>query len=113
VERVEIWNGWQRSTVDFPDKDTWSYFEKNNRVKTLDLVHDDGSLVQRLQLADTREVQRFNTSLPAGIYRAVIVDIYPGSRWNDTCLGELRFVQGTAEGLDLLGRDTFFSQFLK
>lgn len=70
VERIEISNGWQRSSVNFPDKDTWSYFGKNNRVKTLDIVRDDGSLVERLRLADTREVQRFNASLPAGIYRA-------------------------------------------
>jgi hypothetical protein len=99
--------------VNFPDKDTWSYFGKNNRVKTLDIVRDDGSLVERLQLADTREVQRFNASLPAGIYRAVIVDIYPGSRWNDTCLGELSFVRGTAEGFEAVNSDAFFTPFLK
>jgi hypothetical protein len=113
VERIEIFNGWQRSAVNFPDKDTWSYFGKNNRVKTLDIVRDDGSLVERLQLADTREVQRFNASLPAGIYRAVIVDIYPGSRWNDTCLGELSFVRGTAEGFEAVNSDAFFTPFLK
>ncbi|MGO9307737.1 MAG: NADase-type glycan-binding domain-containing protein [Spirochaetia bacterium] len=113
VGRIEIFNGWQRSAVNFPDKDTWSYFEKNNRVKALDIVRDDGSLVQRLALADTREVQRFNTSLPAGIYRAVIVDIYPGSRWNDTCLGELTFVRGIAAGFDEVNRDPFFSPLLK
>ncbi len=113
VGRIEISNGWQRSAVSFPDKDTWSYFGKNNRVRTLDIVRDDGSLVARLRLADTREVQRFNVSLPAGIYRAVIVDIYPGSRWNDTCLGELSFVRGTAEGFDAVNRDPFFTPFLE
>lgn len=113
VERIEISNGWQRSSVNFPDKDTWSYYGKNNRVKTLDIVRDDGSLVERLRLADTREVQRFNVSLSAGIYRAVIVDIYPGSRWNDTCLGELSFVRGTAEGFDAVNRDPFFTPFLE
>ena len=109
IERVEIANGWQRSAVDFPDKDTWSYFGKNNRVKTLDILRDDGSLVTRLALADTREIQRFNISLPAGTYRAVIADIFRGTRWNDTCLGELRFVRGTALGFDALARDPFFS----
>ncbi len=113
VDRIEIFNGWQRSTVNFPDKDTWSYFGKNNRVKTLDMVRDDGVLVGRLRLADTREVQRFNVSLPAGIYRAVISDIYPGSRWNDTCLGEMSFFPGIAEGFDQVNRDAFFSPFLK
>jgi hypothetical protein len=112
VRRIEVSNGYQRSTVDFPDKDTWSYFGKNNRVKTLDIVRDNGSLVARLPLADTREVQRFNVSLPAGIYRAVISGIYPGSRWNDTCLGELGFVRGTAEGFDAVSRDPFFKPFL-
>jgi hypothetical protein len=113
VQRIEIANGYQRSAVDFPDKDTWSYFGKNNRVKTLDILGDDGSFVQRLQLADTRELQRFNVSLPAGTYRAAIVDIYRGSRWNDTCLGELGFVRGTAEGFGALSQDPFFGPFLK
>jgi hypothetical protein len=113
VDRVEISNGFQRSAVNFPDKDTWSYFGKNNRVKTLDLVRDNGGLVARLRLADTREVQRFNVTLPAGIYRAVIADVYPGSRWNDTCLGEMRFSPGTAAGFDELDKDAFFRPFLK
>jgi hypothetical protein len=113
VGRLELVNGFQRSTVNFPDKDTWSYYGKNNRVKTLDILRDDGTRVARLAVADTREVQRFNVSLPAGIYRAVIVDIYPGSRWNDTCLGELTFIPGTAAGLDSLGRDPFFGPLLK
>src|SRR5208283_4071864 len=82
--------------------DTWSYFAKNNRVKTLDIRRDDGSLAARLQLADTRGVQRFDVSLAAGTYRAVIADIYRGSRWNDTCLGELSFIRGTAAGFDAL-----------
>jgi hypothetical protein len=113
VDRVEISNGFQRSAVNFPDKDTWSYFGKNNRVKTLDLVRDDGALAARLRLADTREVQRFNVTLPAGIYRAVIADVYPGSRWNDTCLGEMSFFPGTAAGFDELNKDAFFRPFLK
>jgi hypothetical protein len=113
VARIEIANGWQRSTVNFPDKDTWSYFGKNNRVKTLDILRDDGSRAARLQLADTRELQRFNVALPAGTYRAVIADIFRGSRWNDTCLGELTFVRGTAVGFEALNGDPFFSPFLK
>ncbi len=113
VDRIEIRDGYQRSTVNFPDKDTWSYFGKNNRVKTLDLVRDGGGLVQELRLADTREVQRFNASLPPGIYRAVIADVYPGSRWNDTCLGEMTFFPGIAAGFDELAKDDFFRQFVK
>jgi hypothetical protein len=113
VDRIDVSNGYQRSMVNFSDKDTWSYFGKNNRVKTLDIFRDNGSLVQRVQLADTREVQRFNVSLPAGIYQAVIADIYPGSRWNDTCLGELSFVPGTSAGFETVNRDPFFGQFLK
>ena len=99
--------------MSFPDKDTWSYFAKNNRVKALDLVRDDGTPVERLRLADTREIQRFNVTLPPGTYRAVIADVYPGSRWNDTCLGEMTFIPGTAVGFDELNRDGFFSPFLK
>ena len=36
-----------------------------------------------------------------------------GSRWNDTCLGELSFIRGTAAGFDALSGDPFFSPFLK
>jgi hypothetical protein len=113
VCRLEIANGWQRSMVNFPDKSTWSYFAQNNRVKSLDIVRDDGTAAARLSLADTREVQRFDLSLPPGIYRAVITGIYPGSRWNDTCLGELSFVRGTATGFADLNRDGFFGPLLK
>jgi len=113
VARAEIANGYQRSTVDFPDKSTWSYFGKNNRVKTLDIVKDSGGLVQRIELADTREVQRFNVSLPPAVYRAVIAAIYPGSRWNDTCLGELTFVPGTPTGFGVLDGDAFFGPVVR
>ena len=113
VARLEVANGYQRSTVNFPDKDTWSFFGKNNRVKTLDIVKDSGGMVQQLQLADTREIQMFDLSLPPGTYRAVIADIYRGSRWNDTCLGELTFVRGTATGFAALTRDEFFGPLLK
>lgn len=113
VDRIEIANGFQRSTVNFPDKDTWSYYGKNNRVKVLDLVRDDGTPVAKLRLADTREIQRFNVTLPPGTYRAVIADVYKGSRWNDTCLGEMTFIPGTAAGFDDLNRDAFFSSCLR
>ena len=113
VDRVEVSNGYQRSTVDFPDKSTWSYFGKNNRVKTLDIVRDSGGLVKRLDLADTRDVQRFDIELPPGTYRAVIAAVYPGSRWNDTCLGELSFAAGSAAGFDSLDRDAFFGPLVR
>jgi len=113
VDRVDVSNGYQRSTVDFPDKSTWSYFGKNNRVKTLDIVKDSGGLVKRLDLADSRDVQRFDIDLPPGTYRAVIAAVYPGSRWNDTCLGELSFAAGSAAGFDALDGDAFFGPLVR
>jgi hypothetical protein len=43
----------------------------------------------------------------------VIADIFRGSRWNDTCRGEMSFIRGTAVGFEALSSDPFFSPFLK
>jgi hypothetical protein len=113
---VAVQNGYLRSPVDIPEKATWSYFEKNNRVKELELRKDDGEKVARLALADSRELQYFAVDLVPGTYRAVIASVYPGSKWKDTCLGELRFYPGVAGGVAevaRLAKDEFFGPCLK
>jgi hypothetical protein len=116
---VAVQNGYLRSTVDLPEKATWSFFEKNNRVKSLRLERDNGELVDSFDLEDTRELQYFFVDLPAGSYRAVIGSVYPGTKWKDTCLGELRFYPGAldraaaADSLRRLKADAFFGKLLR
>jgi hypothetical protein len=107
-----VQNGYLRSPVDIPEKATWSYFEKNNRVKTLEIRREGGAKVASLDLADTRELQRFALDLPPGSYRAVIAAVYPGSKWRDTCLGELSFIPGSSAELPKFKAEPFFSEFL-
>jgi hypothetical protein len=37
VWKVAVRNGYLRSPIDIPEKATWSYFEKNNRVSSLQI----------------------------------------------------------------------------
>ena len=111
-----VQNGFLRSPVDIPEKATWSYFEKNNRVSTLELQKDNGEKAAVLRLADSRELQYFAVSLAPGTYRAVIASVYPGSKWKDTCLGELRFYPGpvgaAAAELSRLAAEPFFGELI-
>jgi hypothetical protein len=108
---VAVQNGFLRSPIDIPEKATWSYFGKNNRVKGLEIQTDKGAKVAALALADSRELQYFAVDLQPGRYRAVIASVYRGSTWRDSCLGELIFYPGTVGGaaaLDSLAKDPFF-----
>lgn len=69
------------------------YFSMNNRVKTLEITSPEGTLRYSLSLADRRDPQTFaGIFLPAGTLRFIIREVYPGSRWSDTCLAELGFL---------------------
>lgn len=105
---VAVQNGYLRSPVDIPEKATWSYFEKNNRVAVLELQKENGDKAAVLRLADSRELQYFPVDLPPGSYRAVIASIYKGTKWRDTCLGELHFYPGSSSELGLVMKDPFF-----
>ena len=108
-----VQNGFRRALTDFPPKVTESFYAKNNRVKTLEIRQDGGGKLTQLTLADERELQYLNLQLPAGIYQAVITEIYPGTQWNDTCLGELAFLPGVDAGLARLTADEFFGPWLR
>jgi hypothetical protein len=110
---VAVQNGFLRSTIDVPEKATWSYFEKNNRVKSLEIRKESGGTAAVLDLADVRDLQYFSVSLPPGSYRAVIASVYAGTKWKDTCLGELAFFPGTTQDLSKLTKDGFFGKFMK
>jgi hypothetical protein len=108
-----VQNGYRRALADFPPKVNESFYAKNNRVKTLEIRHDGGGKLTQLNLADDRELQYLNLQLPPGIYQAIITEIYPGTQWNDTCLGELAFLPGVDAGLARLAADEFFGPLLR
>jgi len=110
---VAVQNGFLRSPIDLPQKATWSYFEKNNRVKTLEIRKGGGGTVAVLDLADVRDLQYFTVALAPGTYRAMIAAVYPGTKWQDTCLGELTFFPGSTKDLTALAKDRFFGTFFK
>jgi len=109
---VAVQNGFLRSTIDLPEKATWSYFEKNNRVKSLEIRKENGGTAAVLNLADVRDLQYFTVALAPGTYRALIAAVYPGTKWKDTCLGELVFFPGTTKDLTPLAKDKFFGRFV-
>ena len=49
-------------------------------------------------------------------YRAVLRSVYPGSRWDDTCLGEITYYkeyeEREKEDSDTLWSDEFYMEFL-
>lgn len=86
------------------DEDTWL---KNNRVKTLELAIN-GEPTAVLRLADTRAQQSFDLNElgpgPLGrraggedlVLRFKILDIYPGTEFDDTAISEIYF-----DGIDV------------
>ncbi len=75
-------------------RDLHTYFEKNNGEKTLGIVSEDNITEFSLTLRDVRERQFFpDVFLSAGSYKAVIRGVYRGSKWRDTYLGELTFLE--------------------
>lgn len=76
-----------------------SIFEQNNRVRTLILEALGTGFQKRIELEDSRTPTRLDTLyLPAGRYRLTVEAVYPGSRWDDTCLAELELGPATVIG---------------
>lgn len=67
-------------------------FAKNYRPKRIDLILTERSLTYSLSLedGDLRSVFE-DIYLPPGRYKLYIKEVYPGTAWDDTCLGELVF----------------------
>jgi hypothetical protein len=80
-----VWNGYQRSTT---------HFEKNGRVKTLQLVSAQGES-QSVTLASFFGMQKVSLSKPLMQVKQLtieIADIYNGSSYKDVLISELRFI---------------------
>jgi len=66
-------------------------FAQNNRVKTAEL-HYDGELVETLEFEDTYDMQFMELpDWPVTEISLYIIDVYPGSKYDDTCISEVDF----------------------
>lgn len=89
------------------------YFTMNNRVKELTISTPGGPVLYTLLLTDQRDPEAFPwVSLKPGTYRFTIKSVYPGSKWKDTCLGELTFFTSEITGLEVYWEDPFFKEHL-
>lgn len=76
-----------------PDKGLLDYYLLNNRPKVLDIVDNEGKVKYTVHLKDSRVKQVFpGVILRPGRYRLVVKDVYKGTKWDDTCIGEASFV---------------------
>jgi len=71
---------------------TEAVYRANNRVKTLKLVFSDGES-QTVELADQYGPQRIliDRDKPTRQIRLVIMDVYKGLKYADTCISEVEF----------------------
>jgi hypothetical protein len=92
VEALDVQNGYTRSFTSIRGRNIDAYYELNNRPKTVEIVSADEKKRWTVFLKDTKELQSFDgVDLPAGVYRLFIRDVYKGSKWQDTCMGEIIF----------------------
>jgi hypothetical protein len=91
------------------------YFTQNNRIKKLSITNQAGDILYTLNLNDQRDPQAFfGISLSPGTYRLVIEDVYRGTKWQDTCLGEVTFISAEINPqLSNFTEDPFYMDALK
>jgi hypothetical protein len=80
-----VWNGYQRSST---------HFDKNGRVKTLQLQSAQGDS-QSLALSSSFGMQKINLNKPLMQVKQLsmeIAEIYNGSTYKDVLMSELRFI---------------------
>ena len=72
-------------------------------MKGMEIATPDGSIRYRIELEDLQEPQWFSDiQLKKGDYRLTILDVYKGSIWADTLIGELSFLpfdKGVADAM--------------
>ncbi len=92
VEAIDVQNGYNRSFTRIEGKNIDQYYRLNNRPRQVEIVSTDGKIRRTLPLADVTAIQSFdNVYLPKGTYKIIIRDVYRGTKWRDTCLGEIVF----------------------
>jgi hypothetical protein len=75
-------------------------FSRNNRIKKINLIYNQ-NINERIPLVikDTLDYQIIDLNKTVNTDSIVleILDIYKGSKWNDTCLSELKFMHNNNE----------------
>ena len=91
------------------------YYSQNNRIKRLSITDSAGSILYSIQLEDQRDPQTFpGICLSPGTYRLVIEEVYQGTKWQDTCLGELTFLASDSNHqMSLIAADLFYMDALR
>jgi hypothetical protein len=103
VQGIIVQNGFTMSFQKVEGKTIDTYYEKNNRPRSIEFVSSDQKVRRSLDLADTRDEQEFDLApLPKGTYKVFVRAVYPGTKWQDTCLGEITFIPSTAKTARLL-----------
>jgi Mg-chelatase subunit ChlD len=71
---------------------TAAVFQANNRVKKVMIVFSDGES-QTATLADQKEFQRvlIDRDKPTRFVKLVIMEVYKGTKYDDTCVSEVEF----------------------
>lgn len=86
VKGLKIVNGYNLNRNDR----TGDRYNKNSRVKKAKLVFSNGQS-QMIDLIDTRQEQLINIEpVITESIKFIIIDVYPGSKWDDTCLSEIK-----------------------
>jgi hypothetical protein len=94
-----LWHGWLLILNGFIDYNRPYLYEYNNRVKTLRIYYDDNrEEYETVELLDDQnfqliEIKHFYEDY-SGKITIEIAEIYPGSRYNDTCINYLQIRDG-------------------
>lgn len=91
-------------------RDEKIYFQ-NNRLKTLEVFYDEES-VGDLSFEDEYEMQFFD--MPKGevrVLRLRVKDVYPGSKYDDTCIAEVDFWSEYVEQKDATAAYNYYQQY--
>jgi hypothetical protein len=73
------------------------YYYKNNRVKSFEVLFDDETSGRIITIEDSHELEWYNFPETVWVHAYIectqitfkILDIYPGTQYNDTCIAEI------------------------
>jgi hypothetical protein len=89
------------------------YFTMNNRVHKLSISSASAGNRYNLALENLRDPRTYaGIYLKPGTYRFTIKGVFPGTKWKDTCLSEIQFLEAGKPGLEEWLDDPFFKAHL-